>query len=140
MIFDANETLIDFQSLNPLFEKTFGDKKALREWLGHLILYAMTLTMSGMYRDYWDIGRGVFRMVGGIHNADVTDADVGALKKYADDARVAGLQEGLTDLKESGFRLVTLINSPPRPRVRSSLLRRSQMCRPWSDSFDAQLP
>ena len=42
MIFDVNETLIDFQSLNPLFEKTFGDEKVLREWLGHLILYSMT--------------------------------------------------------------------------------------------------
>ena len=35
MIFDVNETLIDFQSLNPLFKKTFGDEKVLREWLGH---------------------------------------------------------------------------------------------------------
>jgi hypothetical protein len=57
MIFDVNETLIDFQSLNPLFKKTFGDEKVLREWLGHLILYSMTLTMSGLYKDYWDIGR-----------------------------------------------------------------------------------
>ena len=81
MIFDVNETLIDFQSLNPLFKKTFGDEKVLREWLGHLILYSMTLTMSGLYRDYWNIGRGVFRMVGGIHNIDVTDDDVEALKK-----------------------------------------------------------
>src|ERR1700735_2997560 len=63
LIFDVNETLIDFQSLNPLFKKTFGDEKVLREWLGHLILYSMTLTMSGLYRDYCDIGRGVCRLV-----------------------------------------------------------------------------
>jgi hypothetical protein len=81
MIFDVNETLIDFRSLNPLFKKTFGDEKVPREWSGHLVLYSMTLTMSGLYKDYWEIGRGVFRMVGGIHKIDVTDEDVEALKK-----------------------------------------------------------
>jgi hypothetical protein len=80
MIFDLNETLIDFQSLNPLFQKTFGgDEQVLREWLGDLILYSMTLTMLGPYRDYWDIGRSVFRMVGGIHKVDVTDEGVEAI-------------------------------------------------------------
>ena len=35
MIFDVNETLIDFQSLNPLFKKTFGDEKGRRLPPGH---------------------------------------------------------------------------------------------------------
>src|SRR6202046_4208594 len=108
MIFDVNETLIDFQSLNPLFKKTFGDEKVLREWLGHLILYSMTLTMSGLYKDYWDIGRGVFRMVGGIHKIDVTDDDVEALKKGMQTMPAwPDCKEGLTKLKDTGFRLVT---------------------------------
>jgi 2-haloacid dehalogenase len=115
MIFDVNETLIDFETaLNPLFKKTFKNEKVLREWLGHLILYSMTLTLSGMYRDYWDIGRGVFRMVGGIHNIDVTDEDVEALKKGMQTMPAwPDCKEGLTKLKEAGFRLVTLTNSPP---------------------------
>jgi 2-haloacid dehalogenase len=114
MIFDVNETLIDFRSLHPLFKKTFGDEKVLREWLGHLILYSMTLTMSGMYKDYWDIGRGVFRMVGEIHGIDVVDADVEALKKGMQTMPAwPDCKEGLTKLKEAGFRLVTLTNSPP---------------------------
>jgi 2-haloacid dehalogenase len=114
MIFDVNETLIDFQSLNPLFKKTFGDEKVLREWLGHLILYSMTLTMSGLYKDYWDIGRGVFRMVGRIHKIDVTDDDVEALKKGMQTMPAwPDCKEGLTKLKDAGFPLVTLTNSPP---------------------------
>jgi 2-haloacid dehalogenase len=35
LIFDVNETLINFEALNPLFERVFGDKRVLREWLGH---------------------------------------------------------------------------------------------------------
>jgi 2-haloacid dehalogenase len=38
LIFDVNETLIDFEALNPLFERVFGDKRVLREWLGHPII------------------------------------------------------------------------------------------------------
>jgi hypothetical protein len=38
LIFDVNETLIDFESMHPLFERIFGDKRAMREWLGHLIM------------------------------------------------------------------------------------------------------
>ena len=48
LIFDVNETLIDFESMRPLFQRLFGDERVLREWLGHLILYSMTLTLSGI--------------------------------------------------------------------------------------------
>jgi hypothetical protein len=43
---DVNETLIDFESIAPLFERMLGHKHALREWLGHLIMYSMTITLS----------------------------------------------------------------------------------------------
>jgi hypothetical protein len=60
LILDVNETLIDFESMNALFERVFCDKRVLREWLGHLIMYSMTITLSGLYKDYWALGGGVF--------------------------------------------------------------------------------
>ena len=51
LIFDVNETLIDFESMHPLFERVFNDKRVLREWLGHLIMYSMTITLSGLYKN-----------------------------------------------------------------------------------------
>ncbi len=47
--------------MNPLFERVFGDKRVIREWLGHLIMYSMTITLSGLYKDYWALGGGLFR-------------------------------------------------------------------------------
>src|SRR6201997_5135252 len=76
LIFDVNETLIDFESMTPLFERVFGDKRVLREWLGHLIMYSMTITLSGLYKDYWAIGGGVFQMVGDIHQIKIKPEDV----------------------------------------------------------------
>lgn len=45
LVFDVNETLIDFESMNALFERIYGDWHVMREWLGHLIMYSMTLTL-----------------------------------------------------------------------------------------------
>jgi 2-haloacid dehalogenase len=114
LIFDVNETLIDVESMSGLFERIFGDKRVLREWFGHLVMYSMTITLSGLYKDFWDLGQGLFRMLGAIHKIEIKDDDVAALKlgmmmmpAHPDVAK------GLAKLKEAGFRLVTLTNSPP---------------------------
>src|SRR6201986_3813919 len=81
LIFDVNETLIDFESMHPLFERVFGDKRAMREWLGHLIMYSMTITLSGLYKDYFSLGQGLLKMVGDIHEVKVTPEDIEAIRK-----------------------------------------------------------
>src|SRR5215813_7429835 len=100
LIFDVNETLIDFESLNPLFQHVFGDELVLREWLGHLILYSMTLTLSGLYKDFFSLGQGLFEMVGAIHKIKVKPADVEALKEgLLTMPAHADVEEGLKQLK-----------------------------------------
>jgi 2-haloacid dehalogenase len=122
LIFDVNETLLDFESMNPLFERVFGDKRVLREWLGHLIMYSMTITLSGLYKDYWAIGGGVFQMVGAIHKIDIKPADVEALRNAMKTMPAhRDAEEGLTMLRDVGFRMVTLTNSPPTPGAKSPL-------------------
>jgi 2-haloacid dehalogenase len=81
LIFDVNETLIDIDSMSPLFKRVFGDERVLREWFGHLIMYSMTLTQSGLYKDFFSLGQGLFEMVGAIHKIKVKPADVEALKE-----------------------------------------------------------
>ena len=114
LIFDVNETLIDIESMKPLFNRVFGDECVLREWFGQLILYSMTLTLSGLYKDFFSLGQGLFEMVGATHKVNVKPADIDALKEgllimpaHAD------VKEGLEQMKDAGFRMVTLTNSPP---------------------------
>jgi 2-haloacid dehalogenase len=122
LIFDVNETLIDFQSMNPLFERVFGDKRVMREWLGHLFMYSMTITLSGLYKDFWALGGGLFQMVGAIHNVDIKPKDVEALKNAMKTMPAhPDCEEGLKLLKDAGFRMVTLTNSPPTPDSQSPL-------------------
>ncbi|MYS23697.1 2-haloacid dehalogenase [Streptomyces sp. DvalAA-14] len=122
LVFDVNETLIDFESMNPLFERVFGDKRTLREWLGHLVMYSMTLTLSGLYEEYFSLGRGLFRMVGDIHGVKVTDSDLDELETGMLTMPAHGdVEAGLRKLEDAGFRMVTLTNSPPNPGGKSPL-------------------
>ncbi len=121
-MFDVNETLIDFDSMTPLFEQIFGDPRALREWLGHLFLYSMTTTLSGLYVDFFTLGQGLLQMVAEIHGVRITDEDLrnlmgGMLTMPAH----PDVEDGLTALRDNGFRLVSLTNSPPNPHGPSPL-------------------
>lgn len=114
LVFDVNETLIDIQSLEPHFARMFGDPRVLREWFGQLVMYSMAVTLSDTYVDFFTLGRGVLLMTGDIHGVQITDED---LDELAQGMRTmpahADVAEGLAALSESGYRLVTLTNSPP---------------------------
>jgi len=122
LVFDVNETLIDIESLAPLFQKLFGDGKVLRDWFNQLILYSNTVTLSGLYTNFFSLGQGVLEMLGKIHGVPVKPPDVEELrismltmKPHPDSA------PGLAMLKNAGFRMVTCTNSPPNPSGNSPL-------------------
>jgi 2-haloacid dehalogenase len=122
LVFDVNETLIDFGSMTPLFERIFGDKRHLREWLGHLVMYSMTLTLSGLYNEYYALGMGLLKMVGDIHGKTVTEEDMKQLKTGMMTMPAhPDVVEGLKQLKAAGYRLVSLTNSPPNPNGKTPL-------------------
>ncbi|ASW89004.1 haloacid dehalogenase type II [Mycobacterium marseillense] len=116
LVFDVNETLIDIESLAPLFADLFGDERMLREWFAQLIMYSMTITLADKYVPFPVLAQGVLRMLGDVHQVEVTDDRLDRLKTglltmpaHPDAA------EGLAALRDNGFRLVTLTNSPPNP-------------------------
>ncbi|MGD1241146.1 haloacid dehalogenase type II [Mycobacterium seoulense] len=116
LVFDVNETLIDIDSLAPLFTELFDDERILREWFAQLIIYSMSATLTESYVNFSTLAQGVLRMVGDIHHVHVSDDDLVRLKTglltmpaHPDAA------EGLARLRDNGFRLVTLTNSPPNP-------------------------
>jgi 2-haloacid dehalogenase len=122
LVFDVNETLIDVEALGPLFERLFGDRRILREWLGHLFLYSMTVTLSGVYEQFFTLGQGLLRMVGDIHGVKVEPSDVDELRtRMLTMPAHPDVEPGLEQLKAAGFRMVTLTNSPPNPNGPSPL-------------------
>jgi 2-haloacid dehalogenase len=122
LVFDVNETLIDIEALAPLFGEHFGDERVLREWFGQLVMYSMTATLAECYVDFFTLGQGVLRMLADIYGVDITDDDVRRLQ-----ARMSTMPahpdaaEALTMLRDNGFRLVTLTNSPHRSGARTPI-------------------
>src|ERR1700728_76157 len=116
LVFDVNETLIDIESIAPVFERIFGDPAAMREWFNQLVMYSMTATLSGHYVDFFTLGQGILQMLATTCAIEIAEADVDELK-YAMLTMPAhsDVEDGLTTLRDNGFRLVTLTNSPPNP-------------------------
>jgi 2-haloacid dehalogenase len=116
LVFDVNETLIDIESIAPIFERIFGDPAVMRGWFGQLLAYSMTVTASGHYVDFFTLGQGVLRMLATTRGVDVSDDDEDAVK-HAMLSMPAhpDVADGLASLHDNGFRLVTLTNSPPNP-------------------------
>ena len=122
LVFDVNETLIDIDAMAPLFEQIFGDARAMREWFGQLVMYSMTTALSGCYVDFFTLGQGMLRMLGEIHGTPISDGDLDRIKQAMLTMPAhPDVADGLTMLRDNGFRLVTLTNSPPNPSGKSPL-------------------
>ena len=116
-VFDVNETLLDIEFIAPLFQRLFGDRKVMREWFGQLILYSEAIALSGPYTTFFSLGQGVLQMLGSIYSVSVQRADIEELRiRMLTMPAYPDVVAGLKQLKDAGFRLVTLSNSPPDPQ------------------------
>ncbi|MEO9147948.1 MAG: haloacid dehalogenase type II [Burkholderiaceae bacterium] len=126
LVFEVNETLLDISTLEPLFERIFGDRSVMRAWFAQLILYSQTMTLSGLYMPFGELALGTLHMVGSTHGATIADSDIDELKERMKAMPAhADAAPALTRLRDAGFRLVTLTNSAtassPTPLERAGL-------------------
>ena len=75
IVFDVNETLLDLETMEPTFQRIFGDKGAMRLWFANLILYSAALTVAGRYVPFTDIGAAVMKMLADTHGIKIGDKD-----------------------------------------------------------------
>ncbi|BBX23830.1 haloacid dehalogenase [Mycolicibacter terrae] len=116
LVFDVNETLIDIEALEPLFARLFGRPGVLREWFGQLVIYSMTVTLADCYTDFFSLGQSALRMLAEIHGVELADDDVTAVADaMATMPAHPDVTEGLSRLRDNGYRLVALTNSPAYP-------------------------
>ena len=115
-MFDVNETLLDITTLEPFFQRVFSNAGVMREWFAELILYSQTMTLSGRYTAFGELAGGVLRMVAANKQVEVAEEDVAELKALIGSMPAhPDVKPALDLLRETGFRLVTLTNSPPSP-------------------------
>lgn len=113
IVFDVNETLLDMAPLKTNINTLFIEPQAFRIWFGMVLHYSLVENCTDQYHDFSTIAEAVLKMSAASLNKTVSDEDmkkalsaIKSLKAYPD------VEKGLTLLKENGFRLATLTNSP----------------------------
>jgi 2-haloacid dehalogenase len=112
IVFDVNETLLDLDTLLPIFERIFGDAGAMRLWFANLITYSEALTLAGVYVPFTDIGAAVLKMLAATRGVKITDEDAADLTQhFATMPPHPEVPAALRRLRDHGFRLFTLTDN-----------------------------
>jgi len=112
IVFDVNETLLDLRTLEPTFERVFGDKSAMRLWFANLILYSAALTVAGVYVPFTDIGAAVMKMLADTRGIKINDHDKKELTyKFSTMPPYPEVSAALRKLRHAGFRLFCLTDN-----------------------------
>jgi 2-haloacid dehalogenase len=112
IVFDVNETLLDLGTMEPTFQRIFGDKNAMRLWFANLILYSAALTVAGVYVPFTDIGGAVMKMLANTRGIKIADNDKKELTdKFSTMPPYPEVPAALRKLRNAGFRLFCLTDN-----------------------------
>jgi 2-haloacid dehalogenase len=112
IVFDVNETLLDLETMEPTFERIFGEKSAMRLWFANFIMYSAALTVAGCYVPFTDIGSAVMKMLADTRGIKIGDKDKKELtERFSTMPPHPEVRAALRKLREAGFRLFTLTDN-----------------------------
>jgi len=112
IVFDVNETLLDLRTMEPTFERIFGERSAMRLWFANLIMYSAALTVAGVYVPFTDIGSAVMKMLADTRGIKIDDAEKKELTdKFSTMPPYAEVPAALRKLRDAGFRLFCLTDN-----------------------------
>jgi 2-haloacid dehalogenase len=113
IVFDVNETLLNFNVLTPVFVRVFDDPKMLHEWFNQVVLYSEALTLAGHYAVSGTVGVAVLQMLAEIKGRRVGPSDLSELKRLSRTMPTyPDTPDALARLKRAGLTLITLSNNP----------------------------
>ena len=111
-LFDVDETLLDLQTMEPIFGRISGERQAMRLWFANFIMYPAALTVAGHYVPFTDIGAAVMKMLADTRSIQTTDADKKELtEKFSTMPPHPEVPATLRKLRDAGFRLFTVTDN-----------------------------
>ncbi|SDX16245.1 haloacid dehalogenase type II [Flavobacterium degerlachei] len=113
IVFDVNETLLDMTPLKKSVNALLNEEQGFRIWFGMLLHYSTVSNSINEYHNFTTIAAATLDMAATSLHKKVTSEEIKetlsvikSLQTYPD------VIKGLQLLKENGFRLITLTNSP----------------------------
>lgn len=114
ILFDVNETLLDLKALSPLFERHFGDAGVASQWFARVLHSSVVATITGRYADFGQIAGAALAVTATLEGVPLSEQErseiVDTIRRLPPHPEVPA---ALRMLREAGFRLATLTNSPP---------------------------
>jgi len=114
LVFDVNETLLDMDPLKKSVNALVDNEEGFRIWFGMLLHYSIVSNSIKEYHDFSTIAAATLAMAATSMDKKVNEDEIKetlsiikTLKAYPN------VEQGLQLLKDHGFRLATLTNSPP---------------------------
>ena len=113
LAFDVNETLLDLSPLDPIFTAAFGSPALRTSWFAQMLQLAFVGTITDRYLDFTAAQRASLEMLatrqGRPEAMNYADELAGAMRRLPAHPDVP---RGLTRLRDAGFRMTALTNSP----------------------------
>jgi len=112
LIFDVNETLLDLSPMKNRMNDVFGHEYAFKQWFALMLQYSLVDNVTGEYHNFGEIGKAAFKMTENILEKKISASDMEeTLKMIRSLPAHPDVKEGLSMLKNAGYRMVTLTNS-----------------------------
>lgn len=112
LVFDVIETLLDLEALDPAFAAVFGDAGVRQQWFQQMLQSALVSTVTDSYRDFTQLGRAALEMTARRRGFALSQDDqqriLGTIRQLPPHPDVS---EGLSRLRDAGFRMAALTNS-----------------------------
>ncbi len=113
ILFDVNETLLDMAPLKKKINSLLNSNKGFRIWFGMLLQYSLVDNCTNNYHDFSAIADAALDMAAKALKAEIDQKEKKeALQTIKELSAYDDVPKGLQLLKENGFRLATLTNSP----------------------------
>ena len=113
VLFDVNETLLDMALLKEKINTLLSKEHGFKIWFGMLLQYSLVDTCIDNYHDFTFIANATLSMAAKVLEREVDEKEkkealsfIKKLDAYPD------VPQGLQLLKDAGYRLATLTNSP----------------------------
>ena len=138
LVFDVIETLLDLRVLDPAFEAAFGDAGVRQQWFSQMLQSAFVATVTGTYRDFGQLGRAALQMTAQRHGIELSPEEqqriLGTIRQLPPHPEVL---DGLTRLRDAGFRMAALTNSTAE--VAEAQLAHAQLREFFEQAFSADI-
>ena len=113
ILFDVNETLLDMTPLKKEIKNLLGSRKGFRIWFGMLLQYSLVDNCINQYHDFASIADATLEIAAKSLEKTIDKKEKKAALAVLKELKAhTDVKKGLKLLKENGFRLAALTNSP----------------------------